>query len=139
MFLLDTNVLSELRKAKTGRIDRRVAAWAREQDADTMFLSVVTLMEIEAGVLRIGRRDPKQAAVLRAWINDSVHPEFAGRIFAIDANVARRCAPLHVPDPRPDRDAWIAATALLHGLTVVTRNVKDFEPMGVPVLNPWEA
>lgn len=139
MFLLDTNVLSEFRKAETGRIDRRVAAWAREQDGNAMFLSVITIEEVEAGVLRLERRDPRQAGILRAWLERSVLLEFSGRIHSIDLEVARRCAPLHVPNPKPERDAWIAATALLHGMTVVTRNVKDFEGMGVAVLNPWES
>ena len=96
-------------------------------------------MEIELGALLIGRRDPAQGAVLRGWLEDRLLPTFASRILPVDTIIARRCARLHVPDPQPERDAMIAATALVHGMTVVTRNVADFKPSGVPVLNPWDA
>jgi predicted nucleic acid-binding protein len=90
-------------------------------------------------VISIARRDTAQGAVLRAWIDDQILPRFEGRILAVDTAVARRCAHLHVPDPRAERDALIAATALVHGLTVVTRDVTDFELVGVALLNPWDA
>jgi predicted nucleic acid-binding protein len=138
MFLLDTNVLSELRKAGDGRADAKVAAWISSVDAETFYLSAVTLMELELGTLRLERRDPIQGARLRAWIDGYVLPEFADRTLPVDSDVALRCARLHVPDPRPERDAFIAATALVHGMTVVTRNVADFEPTGVRLLNPWD-
>jgi predicted nucleic acid-binding protein len=96
-------------------------------------------MEIDLGILRIERRDAAQGARLRAWMEGRVMPEFARRILAVDSQVARRCAGLHVPDPRPERDAFIAATALVHGMTIVTRNVTDFLHTGAPVVNPWEA
>jgi predicted nucleic acid-binding protein len=136
MFLLDTNVLSELRRRD--RTDPRVAAWADQVDASDLFLSAMTILEIEAGTLMLQRRDERQGAVLRAWIDNKVLPAFEGRILSVDTEVAQRCARLHVPDPRAERDALIAATALVHRLTVVTRNVADFQPMGVSVLNPWE-
>lgn len=136
MFLLDTNVLSELRRRD--RTDPRVASWADGVDAQSLFLSVVTVLEIEAGTLSIARRDPAQGAMLRSWIDRKVMPAFAGRILPIDVAVAVRCARLHVPDPRSERDALIAATALVHNLRVVTRNVADFAGMGVDLLNPWE-
>ena len=139
MFLLDTDVISELRKAGDGKADANVVAWLASTDATAFYLSAVTLMEIELGILRIERRDPIQGARLRAWMNHHILPEFTDRILPIDATVACRCAPLHVPDPRPERDAFIAATALTHGMTVVTRNIADFVPTGVPLLNPWEA
>ena len=139
MFLLDTNVLSELRKSETRRIDHRVAAWEKATDSQVMFLSVITILELETGVLLLSRRDDRQARTMRAWIDEKVLPNFTGRILPVDVAVAVRCAPLHVPNPRPEADALIAATALQHGMTVVTRNVKDFEPMGVAVLNPWES
>jgi predicted nucleic acid-binding protein len=137
MFLLDTNVISELRKAGDGKADARVAAWISSVDAGTFYLSAVTLMELELGTLLLERRDPIQGAGLRAWMDGHVLPEFADRTLPVDSEVALRCARLHVPDPRPERDALIAATALTHGMTVVTRDVADFEPTGVRVLNPW--
>ena len=136
MFLLDTNVLSELRRRE--RTHPKVAAWADAVQASDLFLSVITILEIEAGALLLARRDKAQGAVLRAWIDGKVLPAFAGRILAVDTAIAQRCARLHVPDPRAERDALIAATALVHRLKVVTRNVADFQPMGVELLNPWD-
>jgi predicted nucleic acid-binding protein len=138
MFLLDTNVISELRKAGDGKANANVVAWLSGLDATTFYLSAVTLMEIELGVLRIERRDRTQGAKLRAWMDHHILPEFADRTLPVDKAVALRCAPLHVPDPRPERDAFIAATALVHGMTVVTHNLADFKPTGVPLLNPWD-
>jgi len=137
MYLLDTNVVSELRKIRLGRADSHVAAWADSIDAADLYLSAITVQELEIGVLLAERRDPQQGAIFRAWLNDHVLPAFAGRVLAIDIAVAQRSARLHVPDPRPIRDALIAATALVHRMTVVTRNVADFESTGVPTLNPW--
>ena len=136
MFLLDTNVLSELRRAD--RADSRVAAWARSVDHLQFYLSAITILEIEAGTLLLARRDVQQGLVLRTWIDEHVLPAFDDRVLAVDTVVAQRCAQLHVPDRRPERDALIAATALVHRLKLVTRNVADFEPMGVDLLNPWE-
>ena len=138
MFVLDTNVVSELRKAKAGTADKNVVAWADSVVAGSLFLSVITLLELETGVLLVERRDAAQGAVLRTWLGSHVLPAFAGRVLAIDVAVAHRCASLHVPDRRSERDALIAATAMVHGMTVVTRNVADFEPTGVTILNPWE-
>lgn len=137
MFLLDTNVLSELRKVGDGKADIRVTTWFAAVNASDLYISAITLMEIEVGVLRIERRDPTQGARLRAWVSHHVLPEFLERTLPVDAAVALRCAPLHVPDPRAERDALIAASALVHGMTIVTRNVADFEPTRVPLLNPW--
>ena len=138
MFLLDTNVVSELRKAGDGKADASVVAWLSSVDAAQCYLSAITLMELELGILRIERRDTAQGAKLRTWMENHVLPEFLGRTLAIDAPVGLRCARLHVPDPRSERDALIAATALVHGMTVVTRNVADFKQTGVPLLNPWD-
>jgi predicted nucleic acid-binding protein len=137
MFVLDTNVVSELRKAASGKADPRVVAWASSIRPAALFLSVVTLMEIEQGILQLERRDLRQGAVIRHWFVRQVQPAFAGRVLPIDDTVALRCARLHVPDPRQERDALIAATALVHGMTVVTRNIADFAPIGVPLLDPW--
>ncbi len=135
-FLLDTNVVSELRK-RPGVADPGVLKWAQQHPARDLYISVVTVLEIELGVARIERRDRKQAAVLRDWMHSGVLAGFAGRILPVDVEVALRAAHLHVPDPRPERDAFIAATADVHGLTVITRNVKDFLPTGVPASDPW--
>jgi predicted nucleic acid-binding protein len=137
MFILDTNVISELRKAKAGKADKKVVAWATNIPASALYLSVITILELETGVLLIERRDKKQGAVLRAWLNNHVLPAFTDRILSIDIAVVQRCALMHVPHPRSHRDALIAATALTHRMTVVTRNVTDFQPMGVPIHNPW--
>jgi len=136
MYLLDTNVVSELRKAK--QADARVRAWAQTSPAAGLYISAISVLELEIGILLIERRDGKQGAVLRAWMDGHVLPTFHGRILAIDTAVAQRCAALHVPNPRSDRDALIAATALVHGMTVVSRNVGHFQPMGVTIINPWE-
>lgn len=137
MYLLDTNVVSELRKVRSGRADANVAAWADQVDAADLFLSVISLQELEIGVLLKERSDSAQGAVLRRWLRDQVVPAFAARMLPVDTAVALRSAALHVPDPRPVRDGLIAATALVHGLRVVTRNIADFQPMGVDVLDPW--
>jgi len=137
MYLLDTNVVSELRKVGAGKGDRSVSRWSRSLDVVELFLSVVTIEEIEVGVLRIERQDPAQGKMFRTWLDEQVLPAFENRILPVDLQVARMCASLHVPDPRPIRDAMIGATALAHGLTLATRNAGDFEPMGVELVNPW--
>jgi len=139
MFVLDTNVVSELRKAKSGKADRKVTAWAMSVPSGGLFVSAITLLELELGVLLSERRDPAQGATLRTWLEYQVLPAFAGRVLVVDQAVAQRCARLHVPNPQAERDALIAASALVHGMTVVTRNVADFAPTGVPVLDPWAA
>ena len=138
MFLLDTNVVSELRKAGDGKANANVIAWLSNEDASTFYMSAVTVMELELGILRLERRDAEQGARLRTWMNTRVLPEFSERTLPVDSAVALRCAKLQ-PDPCSERDAFIAATALVHGMTVVTRNVADFVPTGVGIINPWEA
>lgn len=138
LYLLDTNVVSELRKVRSGKADKHVAKWAEGVSAADLYLSAISVHEMEMGVLLIERKDPAQGEILRGWLADHVLPAFAGRILPVDEAVALRCAGLHVPDPAPMRDSLIAATALVHGMTVVTRNVSDFESMGVGLLNPWE-
>jgi len=138
MYVLDTDVVSELRKVKAGKGNRNVGVWIESIEPVETFLSSITIHELELGILLLERKDSQQGAVLRAWLDTRVLPEFDERILAVDLAVARRCAKLHAPDPRPLRDFFLAATALVHGMTVVTRNVEDFEPMGVEILNPWE-
>jgi predicted nucleic acid-binding protein len=136
MFLLDTNVISELRRPDRG--DPLVVRWATSISPLAQFLSSVTILELEVGALSIRRKDLAQGEALWTWIRHKVLPEFAGRILPFSVETSLLCAPLHVPDRRPPRDAMIAATALEHHLTVATRNVRDFAPMGVPLLNPWD-
>ena len=139
MFVLDTNVVSELRKVRLGKADTNVAAWAQSVDAADLFVSAITIMELELGVLSIEQKNAIQGAMLRSWLEQRVLPEFSERTLPVDTAVAQRCARLHGPDRRGERDALIAATALVHGMTVVTRNIADFKPTGVPLVNPWEA
>jgi predicted nucleic acid-binding protein len=138
MFVLDTNVVSELRKVRAGKANPHVARWADRVEAEQLYVSAITILELELGILQIGRKDAAQGALLRAWLDTLVLPEFDGRILPVDVAVAQRCAALHVPDPRAERDALIAATALVHGMTVVTRNVIDFKVTGISLLNPWD-
>jgi toxin FitB len=137
MFLLDTNVISELRRPE--RADANVRMWASVTPAESHWISVVTVLELERGTLLMERRDALQGAILRRWLEHEVLRSHAVRLLTVDAVIARACAKLHVPDPRPERDALIAATALVHGLTVVTRNTANFAPMGVALFNPWLA
>lgn len=137
-YLLDTNVISELRKIGDGKADANVAAWIEAEDAASFFISAITILELERGVLGIQRRDNAQGARLRAWLDNYVRPEFGGRLLPVDDAVATRCAHLHVPNRRNEADALIAATALVHNMTVVTRNIADFEGTGVVVVDPWQ-
>lgn len=138
-YLLDTNVISELRKVGDGKADANVVAWVGSEDAARFFISAITILELERRVLGVQRRDATQGARLRSWLDSHVRPEFAGRILPVDDVVATRCAHLHIPDRRNEADALIAATALVHDMIVVTRNVRDFEGTGVVVVDPWQS
>ncbi len=138
MYLLDTNVISEMRKFEGARATSSVLRWTKTVQERDQYLSSITVMELQTGALRLLRKDPEQADVLRRWLHDYVLPSFSERILVVDTDVALRCATLQVPKTPEYRDSFIGATALVHGLTVVTRNVKDFLPMGCKVLNPWE-
>lgn len=135
-FLLDTNVVSELRKPAS-KVNPGVLAWSKKHSLVEQFLSAVTIFELELGVSLKERRDPAQGAQLRAWLEDQVKPSFTGRILPFDDAVAAHAARLHVDDPRPLADSFIAATAQLHGLTLVTRNERDFSSFRLPCINPW--
>ena len=129
--------MSELRKVRFGKADTHVTKWAESVNANDLYLSVVTIQELEIGVLLAERRDPAQGRMLRSWLNDSVLPAFSGRILNIDTLVAQRSARLHVPNPQSFQDGLIAATAIVHGMTVATRNVAYFELSGAQLFNPW--
>lgn len=137
MFLVDTNVVSELRKARQGKANTNVVRWRVAADSNTLYLSAITIHELEIGILLSERRNAANAIALRSWMDDHVVPSYSDRILPVDATVARRGATLHIPRTRPWADALIAATALVHGMTIVTRNVCDFKSTGVSVLNPW--
>jgi len=135
--LLDTTVVSELRKVRSGKADAGVAQWAEQTRTAELFLSVISIQELEIGVSSRERTDAGQGRTLQNWLEQHVLPAFANRILSVDVTVARADTRLHVLDPRPVRDALIAATALVHGMMVVIRNVADFAPTGAIVLNPW--
>ena len=137
MFLLDTNVISELRQGKPKQ-NAQVVAWANGQIFDRFFLSAITVLELEKGVQALEHKQPPQGQALRRWL-DGVTDVFDGRTIPFSASMAKRCAALHFPNALSERDAMIAATALEHRFTVVTRNLKDFQSTGVQLLNPWEA
>lgn len=137
IFILDTNVVSELRKASDGRADKNVTAWASNLSTQSLYISAISLMELEIGVQGMERKDQAQGVILRKWLDDHVTPFFSGRIVPVDEAVARKCAELHVPNRKSERDALIAASALVHGMIVATRNVADFEKTGAKILNPW--
>jgi len=138
MYVLDTNVVSELRKANQGKANKNVVAWSNSISPAELYISAITILEHEMGILTKESKDPIQGIVLRDWMNNQVLPTFADRTISVDTSVAQCCAKLHVPDPKSDRDALIAATALTNGMVVVTRNIADFKLTKVKLINPWD-
>lgn len=138
MLLLDTNVVSELRKVASGRAHPNVVVWNETVDPAETFISSVVLHELEIGVRLVEHNDPAAGKVLRNWLENIVLSTFSGRILPLDEAAAVQAAQWHVPDPKPINDAYIAATALTRRMTLVTRNVRDFDGMGVALVNPWD-
>ncbi len=136
-YLLDTNVVSALRRKD--RAESRVLDWFERAAGAEFFVSALTIMEIEIGIQRLERHDKQQADIVRSWKEGALTTQFRGRLLNVDLEVAERCAALHVPDPRPEIDALIAATAIVRRLTLVTRNERDFTSMPVAVVNPWSS
>lgn len=137
MFLLDTNVVSDLRKVKSGNVDPDFREWASNLQIHQAYISVMTIFEIEMGIAKKERKDAVQGAILRDWFENKVRPTFKDRVLPITSEISTCAANLHVPDPKSDRDAFIAATGLEHGLIVVTRNIDDFINMQVGLFNPY--
>jgi len=137
MYLLDTNVVSELRKVKSGKADKNVQAWSFQVDPQLMYVSSITVHELELGILLAERADNIKGRILRRWMTEHVLPAFDGRILSVDKSVVLVSAKYHVPNPKLYRDTLIAATAVVHNMTVVTRNTDDFCLNKVKILNPW--
>ena len=135
MFLLDTNVLSELRVGKANP-SADVRRWAASVPGNQLYLSAISVLELETGVLLMERKDAQQGQMLRSWLR-GVMREFSSQVLPFGSTTAVLCAAMHVPDRRPDRDGMIAATAKEHGYTIATRNTADFDGRGVQLFNPW--
>lgn len=138
MYLLDTNIFRELRLLPKGKANPNVTAWAPTIKTEQFFTSVIVAMEIERGVLGMMYKDPAQGVMLRQWFEHTFKPSMNGRILGVDDTTAAICATLHVPNKSPENDAWIAATAIQHRFTLVTRNIADFQHTGVALLNPFD-
>lgn len=138
-FLLDTNVISELRKNRHNRVEKNVALWAESINPEMLYISVMTVYEIDIGILRLERKDRLKSSLIRKWFDDQVISTFSGRIVPVDTEICLRCAALNVPDPKPFRDSLIAATALVRNMILVTRNVADFKGLGLQLVNPWNS
>jgi hypothetical protein len=138
MYIFDTNVISELRKTKSGQAEKAVVNWTQSIPVDSVFLSAITVYEIRIGILKLVSRNPTQAQHLDEWLSRTILPFFAGRILPLDEHVAELLAEMMAIRTHPYRDAIIAATAQHHGYALVTRNIRDFEDLPVRVINPWD-
>lgn len=138
MYLLDTNVISEMRKIKQGKADKNVVQWLQSTDPNLLYTSIIVLMEVERGILLKRRKDKIQAEHLQFWLDNIIRPAFQNRIKLLSDKTANICATLHVPNPKQENDAWIGATAIEHNFIVVTRNIDDFKEMNVQIINPFD-
>ncbi|WP_281838819.1 type II toxin-antitoxin system VapC family toxin [Cardiobacterium hominis] len=138
MYLLDTNIISELKKLDSGKIHPQVQRWAYSINLMQTKISVVSITEIRTGILSLARKDQAQAASLDNWFTNRLLPAYRTRTLSVDTEVALICAQLHIPAKRPINDAYIAATAIAHNLTPVTRNVRDFQGLPLMLENPFE-
>lgn len=138
MYLLDTNIISELKKLDSGKIHPQVQRWAYSINLMQTKISVVSITEIRTGILSLARKDQAQAASLDNWFTNRLLPTYRTRTLSVDTEVALICAQLHIPAKRPINDAYIAATAIAHNLTPVTRNVRDFQGLPLMLENPFE-
>ena len=137
MYLIDTNIISEMRKIRHRKADPNVTAWVNSVNPNLFYTSIVVMMELQRGVMGKHRTDPEQGKRLQQWFDISVKGIFDKRVLYINDHIADVCAGIHVPNPKPENDAWIAATAIAHGLTLVTRNVSDFDGIAVDIINPF--
>ncbi|MCW9732591.1 type II toxin-antitoxin system VapC family toxin [Avibacterium sp. 20-15] len=138
MYFIDTNVLSEIRKIKSGKANQGVINWLSEINEQQIYTNIIVMMELERGILAKERKDPWQGKILRQWFEHTIKTGFSNRILHLNDKTAKICATLHIPDHCPENDAWIAASAIQYGLTLVTRNTADFSRMGVKLLNPFD-
>jgi len=138
MYLLDTNIISELKKLDSGKIHPQVQRWAYSINLMQTKISVVSIIEIRTGILSLARKGQAQAASLDNWFTNRLLPAYRTRTLSVDTEVALICAQLHIPAKRPINDAYIAATAIAHNLTPVTRNVRDFQGLPLMLENPFE-
>lgn len=137
MYLLDTNIISEIRKINLKTANIGVTQWAENNHKDLMYISVISLFELEKGVLNLERKDAQQGKIYRDWLDNKVKPTFENRILSITPQTVLICAKMHIPDKKSLTDSLIAATAIENNLTVITRNEKDFIPTGAKILNPF--
>jgi predicted nucleic acid-binding protein len=136
MFLLDTNVVSALRNP--GDADKNLVAWANSQQVFNLYVSSISIMELKLAILEKRKVDPAAGEALNDWLQTQVLQGFKGRLVAFDAEMAEYCAALHVPNPKSERDAMIAATCLVNNMTLVTKTPSDFKHIKIQAINPWQ-
>lgn len=136
MYVLDTNLVSEIRKVPAKK-NPAVQRWLEQQYSDQLFITSITVYELEVGVQRLARKDSAQATLIGDWLHGTLLPGFEGRVLDLDLESSLIAATYQVPDPRPSADCFIAAITQRHHMKLVTRNTKDFLAMNIPLINPW--